>query len=77
MQMLQPHINQNGSAWAELGRNPYKESANKECSTILSNRSLRTELYIEQILRGGGGSCNKPMPEVENVRQRFKFFKNF
>ena len=48
MQMLPPHINQNGFAWAELGRNPYKESANKECSKILSNRSLRTELYIEQ-----------------------------
>ena len=49
MQMLPPHINQNGSAQAELGRKPSIASANKECSTIVSNRSLRTELSIEKI----------------------------
>ena len=30
MQMLQPGINQNGSAYAELGRKPPIASANKE-----------------------------------------------
>ena len=74
MQMLPPHINQNGSAKVELGRKPSIASANKECSTILSNRSLRTELSIENIFcNKTGGSCNKPIPEVEYVRQRFKF----
>ena len=48
MQILPPHLNQNWSAYAELGRKPYKASANKECSTALSNRSLRTELSIEK-----------------------------
>ena len=74
MQMLPPHINQNGS---ELGRKPYKASTNKECSTILSNRSRRTELSIEHFFcnKMGGGSCNKPIPEVKYERQRFNFFK--
>ena len=48
MQMRQPHINQNGSAQAELGRKPSIASANKECNKILSNRSLRTELSIDK-----------------------------
>ena len=47
MQMLQPDIHQNGSAQAELGLKPSKASRNKECSTILSKRSLRTELSID------------------------------
>ena len=49
MQMLlPPHINQKGSVYAELVRKPSIASANKECSTILSNRSLQTELSIEK-----------------------------
>ena len=46
--MLQPDIDQNGSALPELGRKPSIASANKECSTILSNESLRTELSIDK-----------------------------
>ena len=42
-------FNANATAQAELGRKPSIASANKECSTILSNRSLRTELSIEKI----------------------------
>ena len=48
MQMLQPDINQNGSAKAELGRKPSIASANKEYITNLSSRSLRTELSIDK-----------------------------
>ena len=47
MQMLPPHINQNGSAKVEWGRKLSIASSNKECITILSNRSLRTELSID------------------------------
>ena len=46
--MRQPDIHQNGSVYAELGRKPPIASANKECNTILSNRSLRTELSIDK-----------------------------
>ena len=48
MQMLQPDINKNGSAQAEVGRKPSIASVIKECSTILINRSLRTELSIDK-----------------------------
>ena len=48
MQMLHPHINQNWSAYSELGRKPIIASANKECNTILINRSLRTDLSIDK-----------------------------
>ena len=48
MQMLQPDIHQNGSAKDELGRKPSIASANNECSTILSNKRLRTELSIDK-----------------------------
>ena len=77
MQILPLHINQNGSGKAELGRKPSVASENKECSTILSNRSLRTELSIENFFAIKRGSCNKPIPEVEYFRQRFNFFQEF
>ena len=48
MQILQPHIHQNGCALAEYGRKPSIASANKEGSTILSSRSLRTELSVDK-----------------------------
>ena len=55
MQMLPPHIKQNWSANAELGRKPSIASANKERSTILSNISYRTELSIEKKMQKTGG----------------------
>ena len=77
MQILQPDIHHNVSAYAELGRKPSIAPANKECSTILSNRSLWTELSIDKNhLQQNGGSCIKRLPEVDYVRQRNKFFKN-
>ena len=77
MQMLQLHINENGSAWADMGRQLFIASANKGCSTILNNKSLRIELSIDRNhLQSNGGSCNKPIPEVDFGRQRFKIFKN-
>ena len=76
--MLQPNINQNGSSLAELGRKPSIASANKEYKTILSNRNLRTELYIYKksfaIIRG---ACNKPIPEVGYIRKRYVTFSKF
>ena len=53
MHMLPLHINQNGSAYAELGRKPSITRTNKESSAILSDRSLRTEFPIEK------KNCNK------------------
>ena len=57
--LFQSDINQNGSAKAELGRKPSIASVNKECSTIVSNRSLRTELSIDKNICNKTGSCNE------------------
>ena len=77
MQMLPPNINQNGSTKGEFGRTkPSIASANTECSTILSNRSLRTELSIEKnfaIKRGGGGLAINLYLKLNTYAKDLKF----
>ena len=76
--MHQPDITQNRSAWAEMGHKLSIALTNKEYSTILRNRSLRTELSIDinpLHYNGEGGSYNKPIPEVDYLRRRFNFFQ--
>ena len=76
MQMLPPHINQNVSAYAELGRKPYKASTNKECSKFWANEVFELRyLSSKHFCNKTGGLAINLDPKL-NKYARFKFFKN-
>ena len=56
---------------AELGCKPWIVSANKDHSTLLWKKSLRTELSIDKDhLQENGESYNEPISEVDYVYKK-------
>ena len=75
--MLPLHIDRNGIAQAEFGRKPSIASANNSRNAAQFWATEVFELsYLSNIFAIKRGSCNKPIPEVEYVRQRIECFKN-